>query len=388
MRRTAHNQVSASGGSIGALALFLALLGACAGAAVDSEPGTPVPAGQDDVSGDAGNSQDGGEVLAFLLPETKTARYERHDRPAFVERLAALCPDCEAIVHNAGHDAARQQAQAEAAITNGADVLVLDPVDAVSAGVIARHAERSGVPVVTYDRMLFDAPVAFHVTFDNERVGHLQAQSLVRAMGERRDDDGWVVMLNGAATDANAAEFRRGANRVFEAHEVRIGAEVDVRDWSPELAQEAMEQAIATLGREHIVGVYSANDALAGAAIAAMRAAGIDPLPPVTGQDAELAAVRRVLAGEQHMTVHKSFRTQGSVAAEVALALARQGEIPAGVATSTIDNGHGPVPALRLTPRVVTRDTIAETVVADGLWRVEDICRDGLEAACVDVGLQ
>jgi D-xylose transport system substrate-binding protein len=386
MRRRCRKGLSATRGSIGGLVL-LGLLAACAGAVDDGGPGTPMPAGQDDMPDQAGGHQDGREVLAFLLPENKTARYESHDRPAFVERLAALCPDCVAIVHNAGHDAARQQTQAEAAITNGADVLVLDPVDAVSAAVIARHAERAGVPVVTYDRMLFDAPVAFHITFDNERVGHLQAQSLVRAIGEG-GDGGWVVMLNGAATDANAAEFRRGANRVFEAHEVRIGAEVDVRDWSPELAQEAMDRAIATLGREHIVGVYSANDALAGAAIAAMRSAGMDPLPPVTGQDAELAAVRRVLAGEQHMTVHKSFRTQGSVAAEVALALARDGEVPAGVATSTIDNGHGPVPALRLTPRVVTRDTIAETVVADGLWRVEDICGGGLEAACAAAGLQ
>jgi D-xylose transport system substrate-binding protein len=88
------------------------------------------------------------------------------------------------------------------------------------------------------------------------------------------------VVLNGAATDANAAEFRRGASLVFESQQVRIGAEVDVPDWSPELAQERMERAIATLGRDTIVGVYSANDAMAGGAIAAMRSAGMDPIPP------------------------------------------------------------------------------------------------------------
>jgi D-xylose transport system substrate-binding protein len=337
--------------------------------------GRPVDAQADDV-----------ERIAFLLPETKTARYEAHDRPAFEERLTELCPDCVTMIHNAGHDAARQQAQAEAAITNGADVLVLDPVDAVSAGVIARHAAAADVPVMTYDRILFDAPVAFHVTFDNEEVGILQARSLVAAIGDRLDD-GEVVVLNGAATDANAAEFRAGARGVFEAEGVRIGAEVDVPDWSPELAQESMERAIATLGRDAIVGVYSANDGLAGGALAAMRSAGMDPLPPITGQDAELAAIRRILAGDQHMTIYKSFRTQGRIAAEVALVLARDGVLPDGVATSEIDNGYGAVPALRLEPLVVTRETVGRTVIADGMWTAEEVCDGGLEAVCDELGI-
>ncbi len=334
-------------------------------------------------SGDVGATA--GERIAFLLPETKTARYQTQDRPAFEARLAEVCPTCEAIVRNAGHDAARQQSQAEAAITNGASVLVLDPVDAVSAGVIARYAAASDVPVITYDRMLFDAPVAFHVTFDNERVGMIQAQSLVAAVGDALEG-GQVVVLNGAATDANAAEFRRGASLVFESRGVPIGAEVDVPDWSPDLAQESMERAIATLGREAIVGVYSANDAMAGGAIAAMRSAGLSPIPPVTGQDAELAAIRRIITGEQHMTVYKSFRTQAQVAAEVAYALARDGVLPAGVATSEIDNGAGSVPTLRLAPIAVTRDTIAATVIADGMWTVDEVCRD-LERACERAGV-
>jgi D-xylose transport system substrate-binding protein len=337
-------------------------------------------------SGSVDAQADDVERIAFLLPETKTARYEAHDRPAFEQRLAELCPDCITMIHNAGHDAARQQAQAEAALTNGADVLVLDPVDAVSAGVIARHAAAADVPVMTYDRILFDAPVAFHVTFDNEEVGVLQARSLVAAIGDRLDD-GEVVVLNGAATDANAAEFRAGARRVFEAEGVRVGAEVDVPDWSPELAQESMERAIATLGRDAIVGVYSANDGLAGGALAAMRSAGMDPLPPITGQDAELAAIRRILAGDQHMTVYKSFRTQGRIAAEVALVLARDGELPDGVATSEIDNGYAAVPALRLEPLVVTRETVGRTVIADGMWTVEEVCGRGLEAVCDELGI-
>jgi D-xylose transport system substrate-binding protein len=338
-------------------------------------------------TGCAGSSGTAGEAyrIALLLPESKTARYESHDRPAFEQRVRELCPDCRAMISNAGQDASRQQAQAEAAITNGADVLVLDPVDSVAAAVIVRHADAVGVPVITYDRLVLDAPVTFHITFDNERVGALQAQVLVDAIGPRRDD-GVVVVLNGSPTDHNAAQFRRGASFVFDASQVTIGAEVDVPDWSPDKAQEAMEQALAALGKDRVVGVYAANDGMAGGAIAAMKAVGMDPLPPVTGQDAELAAVRRILAGEQHMTVYKAVRTQARVAAELAVKLARTGEIGPGVRTNWVDNGHRRIPALTLQPRAVTRETIAATVIADGFWPIDEICA-GLDRECVRQGI-
>lgn len=331
-------------------------------------------------AGDADSERE----IALLLPESKTARYESHDRPAFVERVGELCAECETLASNAGQSASRQQAQAEAAITNGADVLVLDPVDSTSAGVIAKHAERSGVPVISYDRLVLGAPVLFHVTFDNERVGTMQAESLLEAIGDA--GDGVLVVLNGSPTDDNAAQFRSGAGRVFDASGVAVGVEADIPDWSPDKAQEAMERALTTLGRDRIAGVYAANDGIAAGAIAAMKAAGLDPLPPVTGQDAELSAVRRILTGEQHMTVYKAVRTQARVAAELAVALARNGEIPDGVRTTWVDNGFGPIPALMLEPLLVTRDTIATTVVQDGFWSLAEVC-DGLETECAATGL-
>jgi D-xylose transport system substrate-binding protein len=332
----------------------------------------------------AGGAGDDTQRIAFLLPENKTARYESHDRPAFVERVGEVCPECEVIVSNADQDAAQQQAQAEAAITNGADVLVLDPVDSRAASVIARHADAAGIPVVSYDRLVLDAPVDFHVTFDNEQVGRLQASVLLDAIAA--GGTGSVVVLNGSPTDDNSAQFRQGARMVFEAGGVRIGSEVDIPDWSPDQAQEAMERALATLGRDQVAGVYAANDGMAGGAIAAMKAAGLDPLPPVTGQDAELAAVRRILTGEQYMTVYKAVRTQARSAADLAVSLARTGAAPEGLRNSWVDNGHGQVPALMLEPVAVTRETIAGTVVADGFWSVEEIC-DGLAAQCAAAGL-
>lgn len=333
----------------------------------------------------AGDAGDDTVRIALLLPENKTARYESHDRPAFVERVHDVCPQCETIVSNADQDAAHQQAQAEAAITNGADVLVLDPVDSRAAAVIARHADAAGIPVVTYDRLVLDAPVDFHVTFDNEQVGALQAQVLLDAVGDR-GGGGDLVVLNGSPTDDNSAQFREGARRVFDAAGVAVGTEVDIPDWSPDQAQEAMERALATLGRDDVAGVYAANDGMAGGAIAAMKAAGLHPLPPVTGQDAELTAVRRILTGEQYMTVYKAVRTQARTAAELAVALARTGEVPEGLHTGWVDNGYAQVPAVMLEPVAVTRETIAATVVADGFWTVDEICA-GLEAECVAAGL-
>ncbi|SEF18417.1 sugar ABC transporter substrate-binding protein [Jiangella alba] len=347
-------------------AVFVLALGAC-GAAGTSGSG----------------SGDGELQIALLLPENKTARYESHDRPAFVERVHEICAECETLVSNADQDAAHQQAQAEAALTNGADVLVLDPVDSRSASVIVRQAHAAGVPVVSYDRLVLDAPVDFHVTFDNEQVGQLQAEVLLAAVGAT---DGELVVLNGSPTDDNSALFRRGAHSVLDGAGVAVGAEVDVPDWSPDQAQEAMERALTTLGRDRVAGVYAANDGMAGGAIAAMKAAGLDPLPPVTGQDAELAAVRRILTGEQYMTVYKAVRTQAQAAADVAVGLARTGEPPDGLRTDWVDNGHGRVPALMLTPVAVTRDTIAATVVADGFWTVDEIC-EGLAAECAAAGL-
>lgn len=325
-----------------------------------------------------------GYRIAFLLPENKTARYESHDRPAFVERVGELCPECETIVSNADQDAAHQQAQAEAAITNGADVLVLDPVDSRAASVIARHADAAGIPVVSYDRLVLDAPVDFHVTFDNEQVGRLQASVLLDAIAGA--GMGSVVVLNGSPTDDNSAQFRQGARMVFDAGGVTIGSEADIPDWSPDQAQEAMERALATLGRDQVAGVYAANDGMAGGAIAAMKAAGLDPLPPVTGQDAELAAVRRILTGEQYMTVYKAVRTQARSAADLAVSLARTGEPPEGLRNSWVDNGYAEIPALMLEPVAVTRETIAGTVVADGFWSVDEIC-DGLAPQCAAAGL-
>ncbi len=334
-----------------------------------------------------------GGTIALLLPETKTTRYETADKPDFEAKMKELCPDCQIIYSNANQDATQQLSQAEAALTNGAQVLVLDPVDSAAAATIADKAKAQGVPVIAYDRLILNSDgVNYYISFDNEEVGKLQAQSLVDELNSMNVQNPSIVMINGSPTDNNAGLFKQGAHSVFDplvsAGKLTIAKEYDTPDWSPDQAQNEMQQALTALSNK-VDGVYAANDGTAGGAIAAMKAAGLQPLPPVTGQDAELAGIQRILAGEQYMTVYKAIKPEAEAAAQLAYDLLTQTTVPADMTNGkTVNNGTIDVPSVLLTPIAVTKDNIKDTVVADGFWSVSDICTADYAAACTAAGLQ
>jgi D-xylose transport system substrate-binding protein len=331
--------------------------------------------------------------IALLLPETKTARYESADRPDFLARLRQLGYDPGSVFYtNANQDPSLQQDQADAAIANGATVMVLDPVDARSAAAIATRARSWGIPVVSYDRLITESPgVSYYISFDNLRVGRMQAQALVdrlTAMGRSRPT---IVMIDGSPTDSNAHQFKQGAHSVLDplvrSGRLTIAKEYDTPDWSPDQAQNEMEQALTALGNR-VDGVYCANDGTASGAIAAMKAAAITPLPPVTGQDAELAAIQRIVAGEQFMTVYKAIRPEAADAAELALSLVTDRRPDPSMVRVAVDNGAVRVPSILLNPVAVTRETVRETVVRDGFVTVAQICTARYAAACQEIGLR
>jgi D-xylose transport system substrate-binding protein len=363
------------------LGVIFVLVGAMALAACGDDDNGSSDSGSSG-SGDGG----GGGSIALLLPESKTARYESQDRPNFEKKVNELCSDCDIIYSNADQDAAKQQQQAEAAITKGAKVLVLDPVDAASAGAIVNRAKQSQIPVISYDRLITDADIDYYISFDNEQVGKLQGDSLVKKL---KDDGskGSIIMINGAPTDNNAKLFKEGAHSVIDGSGFKVAKEYDTPDWSPDKAQQEMEQAITAVGKDGFVGVYAANDGTGGGAIAAMKGNGIDPKTrPTTGQDAELAAIQRILIGEQYMTVYKAIKPEAEQAAELAVALAK-GETPP-EAKDKVDNGMEQVPSILLTPVAVTKDNINDTIVKDGFWSVDEICTDKYAAACKEAGIQ
>ena len=362
-------------------ALVLALGGVAAGCGDDDEGTTET----------AASGEQGGGKIALLLPESKTTRYESADRPFFEAKVQELCPDCEIIYSNAHQDAAKQVQQAEAAIPQGAEVLVLDPVDSGSAGGIVQRAKQSDIPVISYDRLVLNADVDYYISFDNEKVGQLQGESLIEALGGSGEGK-TIVMINGSPQDNNAKLFKQGAHSVLDESGVEIAKEYDTPDWSPDKAQQQMEQAITAVGKENIdavYAVYAANDGTGGGAIAAMKGGGLDPTEiPVTGQDAELAAIQRILVGEQYMTVHKAIKPEAEAAAELAVALVRGEAVPEGLVNNTVNNEQKDVDSILLDPIAVTKDNVKDTIVADEFHKVADLCAGEYADACAEAGIE
>jgi len=323
--------------------------------------------------------------IGLLLPDSVTARYESADRPYFEERVAELCPGCTVLYANADGDVAKQQQQAESMLTQGVSVLVLDPYDGVAAAAIVGLATNRGVPVISYDRLIASEHLAYYISFDNELVGRLQASALVDELAARGvdPDDGGILMVNGSPTDNNASEFKRGAHAIIDASGYHVLAEFDTPGWDPAQAQDWVSGQITQFGSE-IIGVYAANDPTAGGAIAALKAAGVSPLPPVTGQDAELAGLQRLLTGDQFMTVYKAIRPEAYRAAELAIDLIHDRRPPGAVSVAV---GDARVPSFLLEPLAVTRDQIASVVIDDGFFTLEQLCTPDYAASCAAAGL-
>src|SRR5918999_5430674 len=259
-----------------------------------------VACGDDDEDGGDGGGGGGGDggggSIALLLPESKTARYESQDRPNFEAKVEELCADCEVIYANADQDAAKQQQQAEAAITQGAKVIVISAVDVASAAAIVQRAKQSDVKVIAYGRLIPDAEIDYYVSIDPFKVGQQQAEVQMDAIEQDGGSNPKVVMINGAPTDSNAKPYKDGARQVLEERGAEIVKSYDTPDWSPDRAQQEMEGSITDLGNDGFDAVYVANDGMAGGAIAALKGADIEPASRfVTGQDAGLAGVQRIL---------------------------------------------------------------------------------------------
>lgn len=336
---------------------------------------------QRESGGDAasGQTEGGAKKIALLLPEAKTTRYEAQDRPLFEAKVKELCPDCEVLYRNADQKSDQQQQQAEAVLTDGANVLVLDPVDAQAVGPILQQAKQKGVPVISYDRFFADAD--FYISFNNENIGELQGQAVLDGLTAKGVDptSGEVWMVNGDPKDPNAPDFKKGAEKVLKAAGVNISYSYDTEDWKPENAQAAIQGQLGK-GGPLPIAIYSANDGTAGGVIAALKSQGITDLPVVTGQDAEAAGLQRILTGEQFATIFKHYQPQAEGAAQAAVDLAN-GKDPA-----TTDEFKG-VPAQFVEATVITKENVQE-VIDSGQLKLTDICTDAYKAACDAAGLK
>ncbi|MCG8965006.1 MULTISPECIES: ABC transporter substrate-binding protein [Streptomyces] len=342
-------------------------------------------------SGDKADSSDGaakkGDAIkvGLLLPENQTARYEKFDKPLIEKKVKELTNNKGEVVYaNAKQDASQQSQQVDTMVTNKVDVLIVDAVDSKAIAGSIKKAKDAGIPVVAYDR-LAEGPIDAYTSFDNVTVGKTQGEALLKALGDKAKS-GQIVMMNGSSTDPNAGQFKEGAHSVLDG-KVKVGREYDTKEWKPENANANMEGAISALGKDKIVGVYSANDGMAGGIITALKAAGISNIP-VTGQDAELAGVQRILTGEQYMSVYKSYPQEAAVAGEMAVALA-QGKSLDSIATSKADSATTKgVPTVLVPVVSLTKDNINETVIKEGFYTLDEICAGKYKAACDKAGLK
>ncbi len=279
------------------------------------------------------------ELVVMLLPENVNARWESQDAHFFVKAMADMHPSAKVEVFNANNDTATQQRQAEQALTRGADVLVVIPIDGEAAAIIADQAEEAGVPAIAYDRMMQSENTDFWVQADMFATGAAQAQHVV----DRTKAGDTLVLLKGSPTDPNAGVIAAGQMSVlkplFDSGERVLGYENWTQGWDPAIARRSMDQALTKLDN-NVQGVVSSNDGNAGAAIASLAEQGMNGTMPITGLDCTVQAQQLILLGEQTQCVWRPFGEMAAVTAQVTSALLK-GEDTASLIQGTVENSAG-----------------------------------------------
>ncbi|MDA0640063.1 ABC transporter substrate-binding protein [Nonomuraea ferruginea] len=316
--------------------------------------------------------------VAFLMPDLASTRYEQQDKPLFEAKMKELCPSCSVIYQNADSDAAKQQQQANSALAQGVKAIVIDPVDSTAAATIVRAAQAQQVPIIAYDRPIPSTPADYYISFDNEKIGSLIAQSLVDHL-KAENAEGGILQVNGSPTDAAAGLIKKGIHSAVDPSGFKLLAEYDTPEWSPEKAQTWVSGQITQFG-DDIVGVVAANDGTASGTIAAFKAAGKD-VPPVTGNDAEIAAAQRIIKGDQYNTISKPIKIVAEAAADVAYKF-MQGQKPEGK-DSLYDT-----PSELFVPTVVTKENVKEVLFDSGIMKASEVCTGEYAEGCAALDIK
>lgn len=321
-------------------------------------------------------------TVAFLMPDQASTRYEQHDFPGFKAEMAKLCPDCTVIYQNANADAALQQQQFNSVLTQGAKVVVLDPVDSKASSSMVKLAQSQGAKVIAYDRPIPDVPADYYVSFDNKGIGKAISEGLVKyleAQGVAKDKGG-ILEINGSPTDAAAGLIRDGVHEGLSASGYKTLAEFDTPEWAPPKAQEWTSGQIQRFGAD-ILGIVAANDGTAGGAIAALKAAGVNPQPPVTGNDATIAALQLIISGDQYNTISKPSEIVAAAAANVAVQMLDGKTVEP---KTTLYN----TPSELFIPAVVTKDNIKVEIFDKGINTAAEICTGRYADGCAALGIK
>ena len=297
--------------------------------------------------------------IGFSIDDLRLERWAR-DRDYFV--AAAEKQGAKVFVQSADASEQRQIAQIENLISRGVDVLVIVPYNATVLNNAVKEAKKAKIKVISYDRLILNADIDAYISFDNKMVGEMQAQGVVAVKPK-----GNYYLLGGAPTDNNAKMLREGQLKVLQPlidkGDIKVVGKQWVKDWNPAEAMSIVENALISNGNK-LDAVVASNDATAGGSIQALASQKLDGKVAVSGQDADLAGVRRVIAGTQTMTVYKPLKLIATEAAKLSIQLVR-GEKPG--FNSQYQNGFKQVDTLLLKPTMLTKANM-DVIVADGFY--------------------
>lgn len=335
-----------------------------------------------------GGSDGGSGTIALFLPNEEIAAYRSHDRPEFERKVAELCSSCKVVYRNAQGSAARQLEQAGEAMDKGAKVLVVNPVSIEKASEIVQKAKLRHVPVISYGRLIYNARVDYYVDAEEAAIGKAQATVLgekLKAMGKPH---GPLAVV----TVSTSGPVNGGAREVFTADGIEIADEHNMSYLLQEApvakSEREMRRVIKTIGPDGFAGVYAFDDKAAEGTIAVMKSAGIDPAErPTTGAGATIPALRRILAGEQAMTVYEANEEVTATTAELAVELAEGKEVPPAKFPDEAANGLRDVPAILLKPTAVTKDNMKSTVIDNGFVDSAQLCAGDYARYCREAGI-
>ena len=377
-----HKRSSWAVASVAAAALLLAGCGS-------DDPGTGTDPTTSASSG-SGSAPAAGGSVGVILPDSATSpRWEANDRPL----LQAAFDDAgiEADIQNADGDTSKFATLCDGMINAGVSVLLIVNLDSDSGAACLSKAQDAGVETIDYDRLTLGGGASFYVSFDNVKVGSLMGEGLEKCLTDAGKETGAnIVFINGAPTDNNATLFKQGYQEYlqpkFDAGDYTLVGDV-TGEWDADIAGTAFEQIYTDNGGA-VDGVVSANDTMAGGIIARLAAAGVNGQIPVTGQDASVAGLQAILAGDQCMTVYKAIKAEADAASELAIALIN-GDDTSGLATGTVEDTQlgSDVPSVLADPVAIYRDTV-KTVIDDGFWTAAEICTGDYADDCAELGIE
>ncbi len=337
------------------------------------------------------SAQATGKVGVILPDTTSSTRYELYDAPLLTEALSNA--GITADVQNAQGDKNKFASIAQSMIGQGVDVLIIDSIDAASGAGVEQAADDAGVDVIDYDRVNLGGTAPYYVSFDNQDVGRLQAQTMIDCLEAQDIEKPRIIMMNGGTdVDNNAVLFQKGAHEVLDpladAGDIEIVSEATVKGWLVENAAPAFSQALTAAGGD-VQGVLAANDDIANAVVGVLKNQGLDGHVVLTGQDASIVGLQNVITGKQSMTIFKDVTLEAAAAAQLAIALI-SGTDPAdaGMTLAPFEDPQAPdhaLEALLLPSQVITQANVQDIIDA-GALDASELCA-GIEDECADLGV-